>query len=112
LKAATTIGSSGLQEMETLKSRMCAPRSVSTAPAENGRDVERGSVIMTNKTQVVRLPKSVRFPEGVKSVDIQRRGRSLVVTPAGQSWAAWFDESVSLDFMEYREQPVGQKRAA
>ena len=75
--------------------------------------MERGSVFMTNKTQAVRLPKSVRFPEGVTNVDIQRRGRTWVITPSEQSWAAWFDgEGASDDFMSDREQPGDQERAS
>ena len=75
--------------------------------------MERGSVFMTNKTQAVRLPKSVRFPEGVTSVDIQRRGRTWVLTPSEQSWAAWFEgDGVSPDFMDDRAQPEMQERAA
>lgn len=75
--------------------------------------MDRGSVFMTNKTQAVRFPKSVRLPDGVTSVDIQRRGRSWVITPSEQSWAAWFDgEGVSHDFMSEREQPADQGRAA
>ena len=75
--------------------------------------MERGSVFMTNKTQAVRLPKSVRFPEGVTSVDIQRRGRTWVIIPSEQSWAAWFEgDGVSGDFMEDRGQPEMQERAA
>jgi len=74
--------------------------------------MERGSVFMTNKTQAVRLPKSVRFPEGITSVDILRRGRAWVITPSEQSWAAWFEgDSVSRDFMEDRAQPEAQERA-
>jgi len=75
--------------------------------------MERGSVFMTNKTQAVRLPKSVRFPEGVTSVDIQRRGRTWVLTPSEQSWAAWFEgDGVSTDFMDDRAQPEMQERVA
>jgi antitoxin VapB len=75
--------------------------------------MERGSVFMTNKTQAVRFPKSVRLPDGVTSVDIHRRGRSWIITPTEQGWAAWFDgEGVSSDFMEDREQPAEQERLA
>lgn len=75
--------------------------------------MERGSVFMTNKTQAVRLPKSVRLPEGVTTVDILRRGRTWVIIPSEQSWAEWFEsESVSDDFMEDRGQPDLQERAA
>jgi antitoxin VapB len=69
--------------------------------------MERGSVFITNKTQAVRFPKSVRLPDGVTSVDIERRGRVWTITPSDQSWATWFEgESVSPDFMDEREQPV------
>lgn len=78
-----------------------------------GHLMERGSVFMTNKTQAVRFPKSVRLPSGVTSVDIERRGCSWIVTPSEQSWAAWFEgEGASRDFMEEREQPEVQERAA
>jgi len=75
--------------------------------------MDRGSVFMTNKTQAVRFPTSMRLPDGVTSVDIQRRGRSWIITPAEQSGAAWFDgEGVSSDFMQDREQPAEQERLA
>lgn len=75
--------------------------------------MERGSVFMTNRTQAVRFPKSVRLPDGVTSVDIERRGLSWIITPSEQGWAAWFDgERASCDFMEGREQPADQDRAA
>lgn len=75
--------------------------------------MERGSVFMTNKTQAVRFPKSVRLPDGVTSVDIERVGRSWVITPSGQGWASWFEgDTVSEDFLEDRDQPEDQARAA
>ena len=68
---------------------------------------------MTNKTQAVRLPKSVRLPEGVTTVDIVRRGRSWVITPTGESWAEWFEsEAASPDFMSDRDQPTDKERAS
>lgn len=73
----------------------------------------RGSVFMTNKTQAVRFPKSARLPDGVTSVFIQRIGHSWMITPSGQSWAAWFDgEGVSSDFMTERDQPESQERSS
>lgn len=78
---------------------------------EEVREMERGSVFMTNKTQAVRFPKSMRLPDGVTSVDIRRHGRSWVITPTGQSWEEWFDgEGVSDDFMSDRAQPEEQER--
>ena len=72
----------------------------------------RSSVFMNNKTQAVRLPKPVALPDGVRQVDIVKVGRARVITPAGESWDAWFDQAgVSDDFMPEREQPRDQERA-
>ena len=71
----------------------------------------KSSVFMNNRTQAVRLPKPVALPESVKKVDIVKVGRARVITPAGESWDAWFDqEGVSDDFMPEREQPGDQER--
>ena len=75
--------------------------------------MERGSVFMNNKTQAIRLPKSVRLPDGTKMVDIVRRGRAWVIVPSGHSWAQWFEDTeVSPDFVEFRDQPNEQEREA
>ena len=71
----------------------------------------KSSVFMNNRTQAVRLPKSVALPESVRKVDIVKVGRSRVITPAGESWDLWFDlDGVSDDFMPEREQPGDQDR--
>lgn len=65
----------------------------------------------SNKTQAVRLPKSVAFDPGVEEVEILVVGESRIITPANRSWAAWFaGEGVSADFMVQREQPEPQER--
>ena len=75
--------------------------------------MERGSVFMNNKTQAIRLPKSMRLPDGTKTVDIVRSGRAWMIVPSDQSWAQWFaDTEVSPDFMEPRAQPADQEREA
>jgi len=75
--------------------------------------MERGSVFMNNKTQAIRLPKSMRLPDGTKSVDIEKRGRAWVIVPSDQGWAQWFEEAdVSPDFMDDRDQPSAQERVA
>lgn len=71
----------------------------------------RSTVFMNNKSQAVRLPKPVALPDDVKKVDIVKVGRARLITPAGESWDAWFDrEGVSEDFMTNRDQPADQKR--
>ena len=73
--------------------------------------MERVSVFKTNKSQAVRLPKSVVLPDNVKKVDIVVLGRSRLITPAGEAWDSWFEgEGVTDDFMDEREQPDEQER--
>ena len=68
-------------------------------------------VFKSNRSQAVRLPKAVAFPESVKDVEITAIGNKRIITPAGQSWADWFDKpGVSSDFMEERNQPKDQDR--
>ncbi len=73
--------------------------------------MEKASVFKTNKSQAVRLPKSVALPDDVKRVDVVAVGRTRIITPEGTSWDEWFDgERVSEDFMAERDQPTGQSR--
>lgn len=65
----------------------------------------------SNKSQAVRLSKAVALPESVTVVDVVAIGNTRIITPAGESWAVWFDgQGVSDDFMESRDQPVDQLR--
>lgn len=71
----------------------------------------RTKLFKSNRTQAVRLPKSVAFAETVSEVEIVAVGQSRLLTPAGTSWAAWFEEpGVSDDFLPIREQPEDQER--
>ena len=72
--------------------------------------MEKASVFKTNKSQAVRLPKSVALPEDVKRVDVVAVGRSRIITPEGASWDEWFaGDTVSDDFMCERDQPLLKK---
>ena len=69
------------------------------------------TVFLSNRSQAVRLPKSVALPEGVKHVDVIAVGRTRIISPAGESWDAWFDgEDATADYMSAREQPDMQER--
>ena len=71
----------------------------------------RARIFKSNKSQALRLPKPVAYPDNVKQVDIVIQGRSRVISPAGESWDAWFDaKGVSEDFVSKREQPESQER--
>lgn len=51
----------------------------------------RTTVFQTNRSQAVRLPKSVAFPDGVKDVTVLREGRRRVIVPTGALWDDFFD---------------------
>jgi antitoxin VapB len=72
----------------------------------------RSTVFKTNRSQAVRLPKAVAFPEGVREVEITEIGNSRLITPVGQSWSEWFlhGPRASEDFMTEREQPEPEER--
>jgi antitoxin VapB len=70
------------------------------------------TVFTSNRSQAVRLPKAVAFPEGVHQVDILKIGRSRVIVPQGQRWDDLFQNGprASEDFMKQREQPQPEDR--
>tara|TARA_B110000503_G_scaffold23800_2_gene37294 strand:- start:5194 stop:5424 length:231 start_codon:yes stop_codon:yes gene_type:complete len=73
--------------------------------------MEKASVFKSNKSQAVRLPKSVALPEDVKRVDVVAIGKTRIITPEGTSWDEWFaGEAISDDFMVERDQPPEQLR--
>jgi antitoxin VapB len=70
------------------------------------------TVFTTNRSQAVRLPKAVAFPEGVHEVDILKIGRSRLIVPKGRRWDDLFKSGpkASEDFMTEREQPPAEER--
>ena len=73
--------------------------------------VRQGSVFKSNRSQAVRLPKDVAFPDHVKRVDVVVVGNARLLAPAGEAWETWFDgPGASEDFMSKRDQPTDQER--
>lgn len=73
--------------------------------------MDQGAVFKSNRSQAIRLPKSVALPEDITRVDVVAIGRTRIISPAGESWDSWFEgECVSPDFMAAREQPADQER--
>lgn len=77
-----------------------------------GQRVTSSTVFTSNRSQAVRLPKAVAFPEDVHHVDILKIGRSRVIVPQGKRWDDLFQSGprVSDDFMAEREQPAAEER--
>jgi antitoxin VapB len=70
----------------------------------------QSTVFKTNKTQAVRLPKSVAFPDHVKKVKITQQGESLIVTPIKSSWVEFMKSAGIGDDFERLPQPLAEIR--
>ena len=70
------------------------------------------TVFITNRSQAVRLPKAVAFPDDVHQVDILKIGRSRVIVPRGKRWDDLFEGGPRLDddVLTGREQPAAEDR--
>jgi antitoxin VapB len=62
----------------------------------------------SNRSQAVRLPKDVAFPEDVKEVTILRDGKRRVIVPSNAVWDDFF-AAPGIDLDE-RDQPQAQGR--
>jgi antitoxin VapB len=68
----------------------------------------RTNLFHSNRSQAVRLPKEVAFPETVRSVVILREGARRIIVPSDSAWDDFFNEP-GLDLPD-REQPSGEVR--
>lgn len=54
----------------------------------------------SNRSQAVRIPKDLAFPENVKDVIVRRSGIDLIITPKDSFWDDFFDRGPNPDFPE------------
>jgi antitoxin VapB len=73
-----------------------------------------GTVFVNNRTQAVRLPLDVRFPEGVHKVEIRVKGHERIISPVGQTWDSFLLDGpqVSDDFLPERASQQQSEREA
>jgi antitoxin VapB len=72
----------------------------------------RSTIFKSNRTQAVRLPKAVAFPDSVRQVEVIKLGQGLLITPVGRRWDDFFlnGPEVSEDFMNEHAQPPAEER--
>ena len=70
----------------------------------------RTNLFLSNRSQAVRLPKDVAFPDDVRSVTILREGNRRVIVPTETLWDEFF-EAPGIDLGE-RVQPAEPTRDA
>jgi antitoxin VapB len=68
----------------------------------------RSSLFKSNRSQAVRLPKDLAFPDGVKQVAIRKVGKARIILPADAAWDDFFD-AAGVD-LGAREQPEAEAR--
>jgi antitoxin VapB len=59
------------------------------------------TIFNNNRTQAVRLPSEMRFPDTIRKVDVRVVGQERIIAPAEATWDSFFlsDKTVSDDFM-------------
>lgn len=62
------------------------------------------TVFKLNRSQAVRIPKHLAFPEGVREVYVRRKGRGLEIVPVSDFWDDFFDRP-GIDIEEPAELP-------
>ncbi len=70
------------------------------------------TVFISNRSQAVRLPKAVAFPDDVHKVDVLKIGLARVIVPQGKRWDDLFltGPRATDDFFSVREEPALDER--
>jgi antitoxin VapB len=74
--------------------------------------VAKSKLFKSNRSQAVRIPKAVAFPEGVEEVEIIKVGNSRVISPVGKRWSDYFENGpfATDDFLSDREDKPPEDR--
>ncbi len=70
------------------------------------------TVFTNNRSQAVRLPADMRFPDSVKKVEVRVVGLERIIAPAESAWDSFFlgEQTVSNDFMTERADQLQSER--
>lgn len=67
-------------------------------------------IFKSNRSQAVRIPKALAFPENVKDVIVRREGSRLVITPKDSFWDDFFSRPPCPDFPDRAPQGEYEER--
>jgi antitoxin VapB len=70
----------------------------------------QSTLFKSNRSQAVRLPKDIAFPDGVKKVIVRKLGKSRIITPVDALWLDFFAAPGCPDFPEREAQPDYEER--
>ena len=70
------------------------------------------TVFTNNRSQAVRLPADMRFPDSVKKVEVRVVGLERIIAPAESAWDSFClrEQTVSNDFMTERADQLQSER--
>lgn len=70
------------------------------------------TVFTNNRTQAVRLPAEMRFPDSVKKVEVRVAGQERIIAPAESAWDSFFlgATSATEDYMAERASQLQAER--
>lgn len=73
-----------------------------------------GSIFVNNRSQAVRLPAEMRFPNNIKKVNVRAVGKDRIISPVENTWDSFFmsDQSVTDDFLTERASQIQSEREA
>lgn len=60
----------------------------------------KATLFKLNRSQAVRIPKDLAFPDDVKKLIVRRDGNRLILEPEGNFWKDFFDRPPCPDFPE------------
>ena len=71
-----------------------------------------GSIFTNNRSQAVRLPAEMRFPDTIKKVHVRAVGKDRILSPIENTWDSLFmsDQKVTDDFMTERASQIQSER--
>ncbi|MBD2814549.1 AbrB/MazE/SpoVT family DNA-binding domain-containing protein [Xenorhabdus sp. Flor] len=74
--------------------------------------IRQSKVFMSNRTQNVRLPADMRFPDDVKDVIVRVKGKERIITPVQNTWDSFFssEQSVTDDYLSIRPEQICTER--
>jgi antitoxin VapB len=70
----------------------------------------KGKLFKSNRSQAVRIPKDLAFPDNVQDILIKRIGNKIEITPSDSFWDDFFAQGPNPDFPERFPQGEYDKR--
>ncbi len=68
----------------------------------------QSTIFKSNRSQAVRIPKDLAFPDSVKKVIIHKVGKSRVITPVDALWDDFFAQP-GIDIVEPEDLPIQER---